>query len=257
MIAKSVEALEAVYTPMCDDPAEAEDRWGKRTVQYIINKKRDLIKKIRSTAKAMRKNTPQDFDVDDMYSMLLEYFLKCADYDPTYEGRMEEVVSFDSYIMSGIRNCIRRFYSGDSQTVSLNTVVGENDGGNGVTELGDLIPDEGSEEDFNAIGRDLDTSLRNCRYLRGKLGVDMYTLLYISLRTSENDELKQEILGILGCTKSIVSNFVAEASNPESDLHDLIQAIVHESSVHGAKATLDKIRAYVPDADRIDAAIDG
>lgn len=257
MIAQSLDVLAAVWAEAKDDKSETEDRWNKRTVQYIIKNPRTLRSKIITQAKAMKHPNVQEFDADDIYSMLVEYFAKCADYDPTYENsRGDGMVSFDAYISSGVRNCIKRFYSSNNTgTVSLNSKVYDGANSEGDAELGDLIPDQSAVSEFEAIEYCLEDELRSCRYLRGRFGCDLYTLIYVLLQTNGKDALRQDIFNILGYTNIMINRFSDETSRPESDLSVLMQAIAYFFNKEGPDYVLNLLREYVPDVDRLDMAL--
>lgn len=258
MIAENLDSLRAVYCPCMEDKeAEVdEDAWGKSTITYLVRNRHRVYSQIRAAAKAMRRTNVQQFDQDDIYGMVLEYFLKCGDYDVGYTNEHGELVSFEGYIMSGIRNCIKRFFTVENRgEVSLSERYGKDNDSEDGTELGDLLPDKTSAGEFESVEVNVGEALRDCRHLRGRFGVDLYTILYVSLRTYNNAVLKQQISVVLGCNRQVMSRFYAEASKDDSDLNTLMKAIAHAANEQGIQDVLKQIREYLPDAARVDAAL--
>lgn len=250
MIAESIGMVASAYNPMFEAEDDGCDMWSKQTVQYILRKAGKIRKGIRCAAHAMRKTHIQEFDVDEIYQQVLEYFAKYSDYDPLYGG--QGIMPIEGYVSTGIKNCVKRFYTeeGSSAELSLDNPVG-----NDSTEaLGNIIPDQRCECEFDRVETSLPAALKSVQYLRGRFGVDLYTMLYVSLKTANNEELRREILTLLGGNRDCLEAMMNEARQGTSELHNVIKALAYTINEKSLEEAIGEIRRYVPSADSIDAA---
>ena len=245
--------MELDYSPLVEKVDHKG--WDKQTVDYVIkNKKRvyNIIKGVVRQTKALSYN-----DVDDLYSRLTKYLYDYEDYDIEKacerSGEAGSIISIEGYIHSCIKFCAKRFASEKGKDSSHFTDnVTKKNGEEEEHSVFDTISDKSSEEKFQQTFHNLDMLCEMYEHQRYVLGIDVFLIWFIRLKTMMCHKDYKNVLSTFGITKQDLATFEKESRHDDMML-SIAKSITFTGSYEEAVNILKK---YVYSADKIAAAIE-
>lgn len=216
------------------DDIETEG-WHKDTINYVTEKRDEIMKYIRSLLKWMS-NVNFANDAEDIYYETLLYLYKCKDYsvEEAVEYGRNTPISLEQYVNICIRYCIRRhiseYFKREKGLIREEIWTGEEYGS-----IFDLIPDR--SDPYENVGTDLKAALKALEPKRYLYKTDIYQLLFIRLLTIENDENYERVLEVLDIKDTL------RHSEMEND-KDVLMA-VKAIALAGRETSLKELRPYV------------
>lgn len=243
--------MELAYSPLVEAPNDVG--WDKQTVTYVTEHRSKVCKIIRGMIK--NNTMVSSADVDDIYMELLLYLYKCADYDIDIacerSGSSDSIISLEGYVHSCIKYCTIRYTTKvykESSHIVRDTIKSDDDGERSIF---DIIPDTRSEIQIENTMYNLYSTCKAYEYQRYKLGVDVYMIWFIRLKTTLCNKDYEQIIRALGITKRDLSSIEKDAST-DGIMLNIAKAITVTESTEKA---IEIIREFVYAADKIEQAI--
>ena len=244
--------MELGYSPLVE--AVNDKGWEKQTIAYVMNNE----KRVRNIISGIiRHNRSMSYaDVDDIYSTLISYLYNCADYsiDVACEksGDSGSVISLEGYVRSCIKFCTKRFEVENFKVKSHiveDSVTGSDDTEHSVF---DTISDSRSEIKIDKTVYNLYNICKTYEYQRYTLGVDIFMVWFIRLKTMLCNKDYKKIITTLGVTKQDITAFEKD-SRRDGVMMSIAKAVTMTAS---AEEALDIIRQFVYSVDKIERAIE-
>lgn len=185
--------------------------WDKLTVNYAITHKERISSYIKSFL-FNKGELSANFDVEDIYMMLIEDLYKSCDYDLDLAYQRSKVpgsvVPVEGYVLSRVKYCVMRWIKKHrdeaKHTISESKIKQDES----YISLFDLSPDNGN---IDAVidNQDLDTICKEHEYLRYRFGIDLFQIWFIRLCTIayRKEDKYNDIIEVLGVTKKDVERF--------------------------------------------------
>lgn len=191
-----------VYIPFLEDTDnESRKGWDKLTVDYVINNKDKVLKRIR----ALCNKYPNlcYMDIEDIYQSLLEYLYNAEDYNKiSLDG---VVIPLEGYLNNSIKNAIKRYVTKRASQITYSDIVVSEDKELSVY---NYIPDDSAELAIDETMYNLEDLCSYYEHQRYKYGFDVFMIFYIKLLTLHYhiDDLFDEIVRIcIGSKKDLSS----------------------------------------------------
>lgn len=248
---------EYMYSPLMEEQTTPiEQLWEKQTVQFAIEHRSKVMQMVRSAVKTIYKNTLPKFDVEDIYSEVVEYLLKCEDYDIEKaiergrESKEGTIVTLESYVNTNVKYCVKRYITARYQRdrLVISDVIYDDEK---ESRLSDIIPDAKAELDFEGIGIDLESTLRCLENKRYVYSADIFLVLYVRIAmTGKSDESYTKALEVLDISKKALAELERQSIGDD----EVMTAIKAISLTEGDEAKI-ALRKYVFGADIVDRAI--
>lgn len=251
MVAEQLELAKRIYSGPVGEK-ESVAGWDKATIKYLLSHEKRVMQEIRGIAQEMRKANVSTYEVEEIYSLLQDYFYTYKDYDPTFavDGK---IVPLGGYIRSGIRNCVKRYYTVEYSRAetSLEEVTSED----GKGTLGDIIPDQKCADEMGRAEIDLRSALVGLRADGLVNGKDVFIPIYIGLKMAGRKEARNTLMELLGYSKADIRIIQEQSSIDGTALHIAMQAIAFEIEQGREDEAVNTFRGFVPCVDSLELAM--
>ena len=248
---------ELVYAPLQEENKPLVG-WSKHTIEWAVSHKRKVNTIIRGILKKYNK-VASHTDVDDIYSELLHYLYKSNDYDIDVacerSSSADSIISLEGYVRSCIKYCTIRYATKlceENKHIQRDTIKVSDD--DKEYSIFDTIPDDKSAIALDRTMYDLDEVCRHFEYQRYHLGLDVFQLWFIRLKTLQLDKKDEyeNIIKVLGVTKREMKR-IEDNAYRDGIMLNIAKAITVLGDVEEA---LNILRRYVYSADKIEKVIE-
>ena len=245
------EARLLVYSPLKEHtPVEG---WDKSSVEYVNKNRSKLLRYIAQYANRAYKGMVNRMDVDDIYSELLLYMYKYADYT-VFRG--SHSMSLEQYVRYSARICVKRFVSENyGKDISTTGEFVRNSEGDEMS-IFDTIESVEHTDEFDEVITSLQGACEVIRSKRYVNGIDILQMWYIRLLTIKLDipDEFESILKIVAETDRALLRDTYDKLKDEEyvELHSAIALEGIEESIeiiskhiHGVKGINEAVRKIV------------
>lgn len=252
-----MELTTLAYAPIMEQEEEIPElNWDKSTIKYVLKNKSRIMSSIRSSVKNVYKSALGTMDIEDIYTEVIEYLYKCDDYNKekaigiSEKNNSQTIISLEGYVGTCIKNCVKRYIS--TMYDREKEIVRENrdDEGKEIKVL-DTVADKKSEDSYEEICYDVESSLKVLESKRYRYGADIFLVLFIRLITLGKQHINyRQILGILDISKKELTELEKKIQYDE-DVLNLLKAI----SMRETEIAIEQIRPYIYSYNLIDKAV--
>lgn len=223
--------------------------WNKGTIQYVIENKAKILKRIRSGLRFLP--NIHIMDIDDLFDDLVECLIIAPEYsnDIIINGWQ---VTLDAYINSYITICIKRFKCKQYKLEKgrLRNIIYDEEGNK--KDLIESIEDKTALLEYENTNMGLESHLKTIKNIRYKYGQDIFLILYVYFQTINKDEqIKESIFSLLGLSKKELKEMRYKIEK-DTDVMELMK-LLSECTCKAAIAALEK---YVYGVHTLKAAIE-
>lgn len=230
-----------VYIPFLEDTdSELRKGWDKLTVDYVINNKDKVLKRIK--ALCSKYTNLCHMDIEDIYQNLLEYLYKAEDYNKIISDGI--VVPLEGYLNNSIKNAIKRYVTKRASQVTYSDVVLNEDK---ELSIYNYIPDDSAELEIEEKTMyNLEDLCSYYEHQRYRYGFDVFMLFYVRLLTLRYniDDLFDEIAKICIGNKKDLGNI-------DYNKDEMFLSIAKAITLCGIDKAISVLEKYVYGKDKI------
>lgn len=211
---------------------QQKESWNKYTVEYLIENKSKVKVNIRKAYKSIRKLSPTQEDVEDIYGEVLLYAYKAEDFDDMFVGRNNKIVHIEGYINNFIDVCCKRDIKNNNDSGLGKKEYMVNKDKDGVEhDIYEKCDDYTSELEIEDIKDDINSVCKLLECKRYIFGEDIFLISYIKVMTLDNIDKFYSILNVMGISENKLRDILNEEtlkvllSNIPNDLTKAVEVL--------------------------------